>query len=58
MAHILRPLLQGDSTQTERMRTLKQQRDKTLDQIHFRARRLDRPGYLRHQNRKESEKGT
>ena len=54
----MRLLLQGDSTQAERMRMLKQQRDKTLDEIHFRERRLDRLDYLCHQIRKNSEKGT
>lgn len=59
IAHYMRLLLQGDSTQAERMRILKQQRDKTLDEIHFRERRLDRLDYLRHQIRKQSnsEKG-
>ena len=47
----MRLLLQGDSTQAERMRILKQQRDKTLDEIHFQERRLDRLDYLRHQIR-------
>ena len=60
IAHYMRLLLQGDSTQAERMRILKQQRDKTLDEIHFRERRLDRLDYLRHQIRKQSnsEKGS
>lgn len=53
IAHYMRLLLQGDSTQTERMRILKQQRDKTLDKIHFQERRLDRLDYLRHQIRKQ-----
>ena len=54
IAHYMRLLLQGDSTQAERMRILKQQR------IHFRERRLDRLDYLRHQIRKQSnsEKGS
>lgn len=58
IANYMRLLLQGDSTQAERMRILKQQRDKTLDEIHFQERRLDRLDYLRHQIRKNSEKGT
>lgn len=45
----MRLFLQGDSTRAERMRILKQQRDKTLDEIHFQERRLDRLDYLRHQ---------
>ena len=53
IAHYMRLLLQGDATQAERMRILKQQRDKTLDEIHFQERRLDRLDYLRHQMRSE-----
>ena len=49
----MRLLLRGDSTEAERMRILKQQRDKTLDEIHFQERRLDRLDYLRHQMRKQ-----
>ena len=56
IANYMRLLLQGDSTQAERMRILKQQREKTLDEIHFQERRLDRLDYLRHQMRKQSEK--
>ena len=58
IANYMRLLLQGDSTQAERMRILKQQRDKTLDEIHFQERRLDRLDYLRHQIRKKFEKDT
>lgn len=54
IANYMRLLLQGDSTQAERMRILKQQRDKTLDEIHFRERRLERLDYLRHQMGKQS----
>lgn len=53
IANYMRLLLQGDSTQAERIRILKQQRDKTLDEIHFQERRLDRLDYLRHQIRKQ-----
>ena len=49
IVNYMRLLLRGDSTEAERMRILKQQRDKTLDEIHFQERRLDRLGYLRHQ---------
>ena len=56
IANYMRLQLKGDSTQAERMRILKQQRDKTLDEIHFQERRLDRLDYLRHQMRKQSEK--
>lgn len=51
IANYMRLLLQGDSTQAERMRILKQQRDKTLDEIHFQEQRLDRLDYLRYQMR-------
>lgn len=51
IANYMRLLLRGDSTQAERMRILKQQRDKTLDEIHFQEQRLDRLDYLRHQMR-------
>ena len=54
IANYMRLLLRGDSTQAERMRILKQKRDKTLDEIHFQERRLDRLDYLRHQIRKQS----
>lgn len=54
IANYMRLLLQGDSTQAERMRILKQQRDKTLDEIHFQEQRLDRLDYLRHQIRKRT----
>lgn len=52
IANYMRLLIQGDSTQAERMRILKQRRDRTLDEIHFQERRLDRLDYLRHQMRK------
>ena len=52
----MRLLFQGDSTQAERMRIVRQQRDKTLDEIHFQGRRLDRLDYLRHQIQKNLRK--
>lgn len=57
IANYMRLLLQGDSTQADRMRILKQKRDKTLDEIHFQERRLDRLDYLRHQMRKQPSPG-
>lgn len=48
IANYMRLLLQGDSAQAERMRILKQRRDKTLDEIHLQERQLDRLDYLRH----------
>lgn len=54
IANYMRLLLQGDSTQAERMRISKQQRNKALDEIHLQERRLDRLDYLRHQIQKRS----
>lgn len=54
IANYMRLWLRGDSTQAERMRILKQQRDKTLDEIHFQERQLDRLDYLRHQIRRQA----
>lgn len=54
IANYIRLWLRGNSTQAERMRILKQQRDKTLDEIHFQERRLDRLDYLRHQIRRQA----
>lgn len=56
IASYMRLLLRGDSTGAERMRILKQQRDKTLDEIPFQERRPDRLDDLRRQMRKQSEK--
>lgn len=55
IANYMGLLLQGDSTRAERMRILKRQRDKTLGEIHFQERRLERLDYLRHQMRKQSD---
>ncbi len=52
----MRLLLRGEATEAERSRILRQKRDNTLDEIHFREKRLDRLDYLRHQieqNKKE-----
>lgn len=54
IAKYMRLFLQGDATKSERMRILKQQRDRTLDKIHFQERCLDRLDYLRYQIRNES----
>lgn len=53
IAKYMRLFLQGDVTKSERMRILKQQRDRTLDKIHFQERCLDRLDYLRYQIQKE-----
>lgn len=44
-------LLQGDSTTAQRMKILNEQRGKTLEDIHFRERQIERMDYLRHEIR-------
>lgn len=41
-------LLEGESTQQQRMEMLDQKRESALDEIHFRERQLDRLDYLRY----------
>ena len=48
----MRLLLDGESTEGERMRMLNQKRDIALDEIHFKERQLERLDYLRHKIRK------
>lgn len=50
----MRLLLEGESTESERMRMLNKKRDSALDEIHFRERQLDRLDYLRHMIQKEN----
>jgi DNA-binding transcriptional MerR regulator len=50
----MRLLLEGESTESERMLMLNQKRDSALDEIHFRERQLDRLDYLRHKIQKTS----
>lgn len=57
VATYMRLLLEGESTESERMRMLNQKRDSALDEIHFRERQLERLDYLRHKIKKESKKG-
>lgn len=45
----MRLLLQGESTQKERMKMLNDKRNKALDEIHFKQRQLDRLDYLRYE---------
>lgn len=45
-------LLEGKTTENERMRMLNAKRNSTLDEIHFRERQLDRMDYLRHEIQK------
>lgn len=44
----MRLLLQGGSTERERLKMLNEKRSSSLDEIHFRERQLDRLDYLRH----------
>ena len=48
----MRLLLEGESTEGERMRMLNQKRDIALDEIHFKERQLERLDYLRHKIKK------
>lgn len=42
-------LLQGETAETERLRMLRQKRDRTLDEIHFKEKQLERLDYLRYE---------
>lgn len=48
-------LLEQKGTETQRLRMLDQKRDRTLDEIHFRERQLERLDYLRFHIRKQRE---
>lgn len=52
----MRLLLEGNSTEEERMKMLNEKRNGTLDEIHFRQRQLDRLDYLRFEIQKNSQK--
>ena len=52
----MRLLLEGESTEAQRLDMLNKRRSATLDEIHFREMQLDRMDYLRHKIR-ESNKG-
>ena len=52
----MRLLLEGESTEEQRLDMLNRRRSATLDEIHFREMQLDRMDYLRHKIR-ESNKG-
>lgn len=45
-------LLEGVSTNSERLRMLNQKRNQTLDEIHFKERQMDWLDYLRHKIQK------
>ncbi|MDR3166187.1 MAG: MerR family transcriptional regulator [Synergistaceae bacterium] len=51
----MRLLLEGGSTEAERMRMLNKRRVSALDEIHFKQRQLDRLDYLRHEIRKATQ---
>lgn len=44
----MRLLLEGSSTEDERLQMLNKQRGMTLDEIHFKQKQLDRMDYLRY----------
>lgn len=44
----MRLLLEGNSTEEERLRMLNKKRGTTLDEIHFKQKQLDRMDYLRY----------
>lgn len=50
----MRLLLEGESTEAQRLDMLNKRRSATLDEIHFREMQLDRMDYLRHKIRAES----
>lgn len=48
----MRLLLEGESTEAERLAIISRHRDSTLDEIHLRQAQLDRLDYLRYKIRK------
>lgn len=54
----MRLLLEGESTQPERMKMLNAKRQGTLDEIHVKERQLDRLDYLRFEMQKGSKTGS
>lgn len=49
----MRLLLEGNSTEAERMQMLNKKRGTTLDEIHFKQKQLDRMDYLRYEIEKK-----
>ncbi len=47
----MRLLLEGETTENERLRMLNQLRSNALDEIHFKEKQLERMDYLRHKIR-------
>lgn len=52
----MRLLLEGSSTEEDRMKMLNEKRNGTLDEIHFRQRQLDHLDYLRFEIQKHNQK--
>ena len=48
----MRLLLEGDSTEKERLDMLNKKRGATLDELHFKQKQLDRVDYLRYKIQK------
>lgn len=46
-------LLEGQSTETQRLSMLNKKRSETLDEVHFKEAQINRLDYLRHKIRKE-----
>lgn len=51
----MRLILEGNSTQKERMEMLNKKRNGTLDEIHFKEKQLDRLDYLRFEIQRNSQ---
>ena len=49
----MRVLLDGENTESQRMRMLDEKRNNALDEIHFHEKQLERLDYLRHKIRRE-----
>ena len=54
----MRLLLEGESTEAQRLDMLNKRRSATLDEIHFREMQLDRMDYLRHKIRESNKEGS
>ncbi len=54
----MRLLLEGENTEQERLEIIRQHRDSTLDEIHFKQAQLDRLDYLRYKIQKAGQQKT
>ncbi|GLC80715.1 MerR family transcriptional regulator [Lacrimispora brassicae] len=52
----MRLLLEGNSSENERLHMLNEKRNNTLDEIHFREKQLERMDYLRYEIKKADKK--